>query len=87
MTLVVAAVAMIGALLGVRMVDLTIVDARVARAQSVADATALAGVWGIDVARDAARRNGADIVDFEVRDGVVTTTVRIDGVVRAASAA
>ena len=87
MTLVVAAVAMIGALLGVRMVDLTIVDARVARAQSVADATALAGVWGIDAARDAARRNGADFVDFEVRDGVVTTTVRIDGVVRAASAA
>lgn len=91
MTALTSAVVAIAVLLGARMVDVTAAGAATARAQAAADAAALAGVWGVDLARDAARRNGGALVDIETRDSsgtvVVSVVVSVDGVERAASAA
>lgn len=49
-----------------------------ARAQTAADAVALAGVDGGEVAaRTIATRNGAEIESFVVRDGEVEVVVRV----------
>ena len=77
----------IGVLLGARLVDVTAACATTARAQATADATALAGVWGIDLARETARRNHGMLVDYESHGDTVTVIVSVDGVERAASAA
>lgn len=87
MTVLVAAVMAIGVLLGARLVDVTAACATTARAQATADATALAGVWGIDLARETARRNHGMLVDYESHGDTVTVIVSVDGVERAASAA
>lgn len=87
MTVLVSAVMAIGVLLGARLVDVTAACATTARAQTVADATALAGVWGIDLARETARRNHGTLVDYESHGDTVTVIVSVDGVERAASAA
>ena len=87
MTVLVSAVMAIGVLLGARLVDVTAACATTARAQSAADAAALAGVWGVDLAREAARRNHGTLVDFDTHSDTVTVVVSVDGVERAASAA
>lgn len=87
MTVLVAAVMAIGVLLGARLVDVTAACATTARAQATADATALAGVWGIDLARETAHRNHSTLVDYESHGDTVTVIVSVDGVERAASAA
>lgn len=91
MTVLVSAVMAIGVLLGARLVDVTAACATTARAQATADATALAGVWGIDLARETARRNHGMLVDYESHGDTVTVivsvVVSVDGVERAASAA
>ena len=87
MTVFASALLAIGALFGVRLVEMCAVDARVAHAQAAADAAALAGVWGEDLARRAASVNHAELVDFSEHEGVVSVVVWFDGVSRAASAA
>lgn len=87
MTLVAVAVMVVTAVFGARLVEACEADARVAHAQAVADAVALAGVWGDDLARATARRNGSVVDDYRWTSGVVTVTVSVDGVGRAASAA
>ena len=87
MTVIAVALLAIGALFGVRLVEVCAVGARAAHVQAAADAAALAGVWGEDLARRVATLNHAELVDFSMRDGVVSVVVLLDGVSRAASAA
>ena len=87
MTILAAAVMVVSAVIGVRLLDVCEADVRVARAQYMADSVALAAVWGDDLAREAAARNGGVLDDIGWRSGTVTVIVEVDGVTRAASAA
>ena len=78
-TILVAVFMLLAALLMVRVVELGAAAASRARAQTAADAAALAGVVeGREGADEIARRNGATLVAWVEEADQVQVTVRVD---------